>query len=755
MGKTKTKMRMKRATSLLTAILLMLSFFTFTSAAPIGMVAGFPWDFEDGSTHGVISNAEKPPFPEISPLLGAGCNVALVNDFSRGSGSNSIHVTGRTAHHSGPMFDLTPYVEVGVKYRITAWIYSQHTASTNFRIRINTGITGLGERVQDAVTVNTARNTWTRLSSEYRFATNEYSAFYIDTPNTSGTSNHPSFYVDDISLEVVDDSTFNYNPSLAPLKDAYKDFFLLGSVFTVAEAKGLRMESLKRHFDAVTFENWMKPVYLSQVANTYTLAPSDALLAYAEGTGLKTVGHTLVWHSQSAPWLNPSGTTRAQAMANLEAYIQTVAGHYSGKLISWDVVNEIMGTGAPNGNWKNSVTSTPWRTAFANGADASKGEDGTDFIYYAFVFARKYDPYAKLYYNDFSMNNANKVDAVCLMVNALNARYAAEHPEDPRKLIEGVGMQDHDTVTTSVASHESAIQKLIAAGVDISVTELDIQISGSPGAAAFATQANVYAQYFHLFKKYAANIDRVTLWGMDDGNGWRVTGYPMLFNEDFSAKPAYYAVLDPEGYLGLEPMLPPAADIKLTTAAHLVKAGDYFTLDTAFTKKQNSNAAILNYTFDGSKFEFAGFTAAAGVQVLNTDHGDGYAKLTLGSMDYDLENFGSIMLRAKEDAALANEFQTVAVAAEYVQKLADGTKIIRSASTTARFTTLGGSGGGPALPGDTNWDGVLDLIDLSNMIDWFGFSTSSPDWLTLYIFFDFNNNGAIDISDIAYVAQRI
>ena len=199
----------------------------------------------------------------------------------------------------------------------------------------------------------------------------------------------------------------------------------------------------------------------------------------------------------------------------------------------------------------------------------------------------------------------------------------------------------------------------------------------------------------------------------------------------------------------------PTAALKLSTAAHNVKAGDYFTLNAAFDDRQDSNAAILEFAFDGSKFEYAGFSPAAGVTVVNTGYGAGCARITLISMDYDLKELGVIMLRAKEDAVLANEFQTVGVSADYVIKKADGTKEILAAAGSAKFTTLGGSGGGPALPGDTNFDGVLDLIDLSNMIDWFGLDTSDASWDTLYIFFDFNNNGAIDISDIAYVAQRI
>ena len=63
--------------------------------------------------------------------------------------------------------------------------------------------------------------------------------------------------------------------------------------------------------------------------------------------------------------------------------------------------------------------------------------------------------------------------------------------------------------------------------------------------------------------------------------------------------------------------------------------------------------------------------------------------------------------------------------------------------------------GGPVLEGDTNGDGRVDLLDLSNMVDWLGFDDSREDWANWHIFFDFNGNGEIDIYDIAYVARLL
>ena len=143
------------------------------------------------------------------------------------------------------------------------------------------------------------------------------------------------------------------------------------------------------------------------------------------------------------------------------------------------------------------------------------------------------------------------------------------------------------------------------------------------------------------------------------------------------------------------------------------------------------------------------------MQVVNTEYDNGVAKLTVISINYDLESFGDLLLRAKEDAKLSRERQSVWVTAEYVLKDSAGNKTINNAVAAVSFTTLGDGTGGPVIPGDTNGDQILDLIDLSNMIDWFGFTSKNADWEILYIFFDFNNNGEIDISDIAYVARLI
>jgi endo-1,4-beta-xylanase len=59
-----------------------------------------------------------------------------------------------------------------------------------------------------------------------------------------------------------------------------------------------------------------------------------------------------------------------------------------------------------------------------------------------------------------------------------------------------------------------------------------------------------YAALFEVFLKHQDVIDRVTFWGVGDGDSWlnnwpvreRVS-YPLLFDAQDNPKPAFYAVI--------------------------------------------------------------------------------------------------------------------------------------------------------------------------------------------------------------------
>ena len=179
---------------------------------------------------------------------------------------------------------------------------------------------------------------------------------------------------------------------------------------------------------------------------------------------------------------------------------------------------------------------------------------GPDYLEQAFLAAREaldrhpeWD--VKLYYNDYNEDNQNKATAIANMVEEINGNYAKAHPG--RLLIDGVGMQGHYNIHTNPANVELSLEQFIALGVEVSITELDIQ-AGSDyrlSEQLANTQGYLYAQLMDLFSAHADHIKRVTFWGMDDGTSWRASTNPLLFDKDLQAKPAYDGVIDPAAFL--------------------------------------------------------------------------------------------------------------------------------------------------------------------------------------------------------------
>ena len=56
-----------------------------------------------------------------------------------------------------------------------------------------------------------------------------------------------------------------------------------------------------------------------------------------------------------------------------------------------------------------------------------------------------------------------------------------------------------------------------------------------------------YADLFTVFVKHADVVDRVTFWGVTDGDSWLNSGgrvnYPLLFDRNHEPKPAFFAVI--------------------------------------------------------------------------------------------------------------------------------------------------------------------------------------------------------------------
>jgi len=348
-----------------------------------------------------------------------------------------------------------------------------------------------------------------------------------------------------------------------PLHEIYNGTFLMGNIIDTRDLGTVRFDYLKQHFNTVTAENQMKPNDIAPSQKPagdawgYRWTNADAIVSAAHAEGMNVVGHTLIWHSQTPDWLTTG--TQQEVLDNLNKYVTDVVTHFknssAGTVIAWDVVNEAMKDGLSG------VTSaTDWTTCLRtqSGSPANGWmKIGSSYIEKAFLAARAADPDVKLYYNDYNLNDANKAQAVYNMVSDINGRNTV----GGRKLIDGIGMQSHHRLATNLSSIRTSINLFASLNVEIAISELDIiTVDSLPSPEppkpwppltddeVAQTQAKHYAAMFRIFRENAHVISRVTFWGIDDGTSWRGFAHPTLLNADYSLKPAFLAVYNPDSY---------------------------------------------------------------------------------------------------------------------------------------------------------------------------------------------------------------
>ncbi|WNS46658.1 endo-1,4-beta-xylanase [Paenibacillus sp. MMS20-IR301] len=465
-------------------------------------------------------------------------------------GSYALKVEGRTSAWHGPSLRVEKYVDKGSEYNISAWIKLIDPASSQLQLSTQVGSGSSANYVAlSAKTISTADG-WVEYTGSYRYnsAGGEYLTLYVESSNNAAAS----FYIDDIRFEQTGNGPVEIQKDLVPVKAAYQNDFLIGNAITAEDLDGVRQELLAMHHNVATAGNAMKPDALQPAKGNFTFGAADTMVDKVRAAGMQMHGHVLVWHQQSPAWMNTAadnaGNTtalsRAEALANLQTHIRTVMEHFGDKVISWDVVNEAMNDNPANpADWAGALRQSPWYNAI-----------GTDYVEQAFLAAREVlDEHPewniKLYYNDYNEDNQNKAQAIYSMVRSINDSYALTHPG--RLLIDGVGMQGHYSINTNPENVRLSLEKFISLGVEVSITELDIQAGSNNQLSDKLAEAQgyLYAQLMDLFKANSAHIKRVTFWGLDDHTSWRAASSPLLFDKNLQAKPAYYGVIEPAKYM--------------------------------------------------------------------------------------------------------------------------------------------------------------------------------------------------------------
>jgi endo-1,4-beta-xylanase len=287
---------------------------------------------------------------------------------------------------------------------------------------------------------------------------------------------------------------------------AEKGRYFGAAVGTYKFSDGTYMSVLNREFNSLVAENEMKWDATEPQRGSFNYGGGDRIVSHARANGMSMRGHTLLWHAQQPGWAQGlSGGDLRNAAIN---HVTQVATHFRGQIYAWDVVNEAFADGGSGGR-----------------RDSNLQRTGNDWIEAAFRAARAADPGAKLCYNDYNTDGINaKSTGVYNMVRDFKARGVP---------IDCVGFQSH-LGTGIPGDYQANLQRFADLGVDVQITELDVQQGGN--------QAGIYATVTRACLA-VSRCTGITVWGVRDCDSWR-NDNPLLFDCAGNKKAAYTAVLD-------------------------------------------------------------------------------------------------------------------------------------------------------------------------------------------------------------------
>ncbi|WP_221585643.1 endo-1,4-beta-xylanase [Microbacterium sp. G2-8] len=270
---------------------------------------------------------------------------------------------------------------------------------------------------------------------------------------------------------------------------------------------------LAGEFGSLTPENQMKWDHLRPAQDEFAFADADAIVEFADDAGIAVRGHTLLWHSQNPDWLENGDFTDAELRDILHEHITTVVERYAGRIMHWEVANEI----------------------FDEQGDLRSEENiwirelGPEIIADAFRWAHEADPEAVLFFNDYNVEGMNvKADAYYDLARELLADGVP---------VGGMGLQSHlGTMYGYDTTLPDNLARFGALGLETAITELDVRMTmpedGEPTAEMVAQQDEFYD--FVLNACLAeSSCGSFTLWGASDAYSW----VPVTFDGQGSATP--------------------------------------------------------------------------------------------------------------------------------------------------------------------------------------------------------------------------
>ena len=261
------------------------------------------------------------------------------------------------------------------------------------------------------------------------------------------------------------------------------------------------------YWNQITPENASKWGSVEGQQGSYNFGQAKSMYNYCKTNKIPFKFHTMIWGSQYPNWLgNLSDSARKTAIEN---WFKAVAQNFPA-IDEMDVVNEAMKGHAP----------FPYKNAI--GGDNGLYGTGYDWIVWSFETARKYFPNTKLFINDYNVlcpDGWSCINEYITVINILKKR----------NLIDGIGCQSHGLESNNAADVKKKLDRLAATGVNIYISELDINIADD------TQQLNKMKELFPLMYEHPS-VKGITYWGYLQGHTWISNSY--LIRSNGTERPA-------------------------------------------------------------------------------------------------------------------------------------------------------------------------------------------------------------------------
>jgi endo-1,4-beta-xylanase len=271
------------------------------------------------------------------------------------------------------------------------------------------------------------------------------------------------------------------------------------------------------------FANRLRPA-----PDRFDFASAEAVVGWAEAHHKAVRGHCLIWWNALPSWFQ-SYVNAQNARQVLTNHITTVVKHFAGRIYCWDVVNEMIRIPdrRPDGlrNW-------PWLNFL-----------GPGYIDLALHTAAEADPKAQLILNENGIEHATpfhqaRRDAYLGLATRLKSSGVP---------ITGLGVQGHiqANVPLDKPGMTEFCQRVRDLGLDLMITEMDVDDSPYPPGEAAGPIASRYGEFIEMVGPYAKSITLEAThdqpnYTRADGQMHRVN----LWDDTGEPTPAYVAAVD-------------------------------------------------------------------------------------------------------------------------------------------------------------------------------------------------------------------